>query len=268
MPNTIVLRLALVLLLAGCAAARQQLGTELAPQISTEVARQLRDESLPQGISAEPSVPDTPAPPAPQASYDCEPKTCGSMASCEEAVYQLRVCGFSRLDGNEDGVPCQSLCANADVAAIAASLSISAPLPAAASGEMALVTRVIDGDTIAVMLNGVDTRVRYLQINTPERDEACFQEATQANADLVAGKTVRLVRDKQALDRYGRLLRYIYVDDLLVNRALVEGGYAEVALYPPNDAHYAEFARLEREAATAGRGCHPTGVFDDGSMTR
>lgn len=134
--------------------------------------------------------------------------------------------------------------------------------------EIGLVTRVVDGDTIDVLLNGKNTRIRYLQMNTPERSDPCFRDATRANANLVAGKSVRLVADRENADRYGRLLRFIYVGDALVNRVLVEQGWAEVVLYPPNDAHYDEFVRLEREAAAAGRGCHPTGIFDDGSTTR
>lgn len=134
--------------------------------------------------------------------------------------------------------------------------------------EIGPVTRVVDGDTIDVLLDGVNTRIRYLQMNTPERDHACSRDATQANADLVAGQTVRLVPDKELVDRYDRLLRYVYVGEVLVNRVLVEQGWAEVVLYPPNDLHFDEFVRLETEAAAAGRGCHPTGIFDDGSTTR
>jgi len=131
-----------------------------------------------------------------------------------------------------------------------------------------LVTRVIDGDTIDVLLDDKTVRVRYVQTNTPERDEPCFRESTQANADLVANKTVRLLPSKNLTDPFGRLLRFVYVGDIMVERALVEGGWAEVVLYPPNDAHYDEFVALEAEAAAAGRGCHPTGIFDDGSTTR
>ena len=134
--------------------------------------------------------------------------------------------------------------------------------------ETGPVTRVVDGDTIDVLLNGVNTRIRYLQMNTPERDHPCFSDSSKANADLVEGKTVRLVADKELVDPYDRLLRFVYVDDVLVNRVLVEQGWAEVVLYPPNDMHYDEFLQLEREAAAAGRGCHPSGVFDDGSTTR
>ena len=153
----------------------------------------------------------------------------------------------------------------------ATSQDVSLPQPAGddnAREEIAQVTRVIDGDTIDVLLNGETVRIRYLQINTPERDQPCFRESTQANAELVAGQTVRLVPDVELVDPFGRLLRYVYVGDIMVERVLVEGGYAEVVLYPPNDAHYEEFVRLEAEAAAAGRGCHPTGIFDDGSTTR
>ncbi len=138
----------------------------------------------------------------------------------------------------------------------------------APSGETATVTRIIDGDTIDVSLNGQEVRVRYLGVNTPERDETCYREATEANRLFVSGKTVTLVADDENTDQYGRLLRYIYVGNLFVNAAMVEQGYAEAVLYPPNDAHYNELLNLERQAKVANRGCHPTGIFNDGSDTR
>lgn len=134
--------------------------------------------------------------------------------------------------------------------------------------EVGPVTRVVDGDTIDVLLGEVNTRIRYLQMNTPERSDPCYRDSTRANAELVEGAIVRLVPDKELVDPYDRLLRYVYVGDVLVNRVLVEQGWAEVVLYPPNDMRYDEFVRLEAEAAAAGRGCHPTGIFDDGSTTR
>ena len=136
-------------------------------------------------------------------------------------------------------------------------------------GEAAQVTRVVDGDTIDVRLsNGTTESVRYIGMNTPERDQVCYSEAKEANRIFVEGKTVRLVKDVSERDVYGRLLRYIYVDSLFVNRALVEQGYAEVVSYPPDNAHYDEFLRLEQEATSGRRGCHPTGIFNDGSFTR
>ena len=135
-------------------------------------------------------------------------------------------------------------------------------------GEIATVTRVIDGDTIDVMLDGREMRVRYIGVNTPERDEACYSNATRANSDLVQGKTVTLVTDTSDTDQYDRLLRYVYADGVFVNESLVRDGYAEVVKYPPDEAFYDDFLSLEKSAASANRGCHSTGIFDDGSYTR
>lgn len=143
------------------------------------------------------------------------------------------------------------------------------PPPAAGGTEQTgQVVRVIDGDTIDVRIAGEVLRVRYIGVNTPERDEPCYAEATAANSALVANQTVRLLRDQSETDPFGRLLRYVYVGSTFVNRELVVQGYAEAVLYPPDDAHWQEFRDLEIAAAQAGRGCHPTGVFDDGSYTR
>ncbi len=129
-------------------------------------------------------------------------------------------------------------------------------------GETATVTRVIDGDTIDVRLNGQTERVRYIGINSPERDEVCYNEATAANATLVQGQRVTLVRDVSNTDTYGRLLRYVYVGDVFVNAELVAGGYAESRAYPPDTSQQRYLDSLERAAKAAGRGCYPTGVFN------
>ncbi|MEM9952138.1 MAG: thermonuclease family protein [Chloroflexota bacterium] len=135
-------------------------------------------------------------------------------------------------------------------------------------GECGVVVNVVDGDTIDVLINGVEQRVRYVGINTPERDEVCYNEATNANAALVEGQTVRLEVDQSETDRFGRLLRYIYVGDTFVNRQLIADGYAEVVLYQPDDEFYEDFLRFETNAARQGLGCHPTGIFDDGNPER
>ncbi len=134
--------------------------------------------------------------------------------------------------------------------------------------EVGRVVNVIDGDTIDVDVNGITYRVRYVGVNTPERDEACYRDATNANKALVEGQTVSLVKDTSETDRFDRLLRYVYVGDTFVNRELIVQGYAEVVLYEPDDAFWAEFEGLENESARASRGCHPTGIFNDGSKRR
>jgi endonuclease YncB( thermonuclease family) len=136
------------------------------------------------------------------------------------------------------------------------------------TGETGVVTRVIDGDTIDVNINGQVTRIRYVGVNTPESDEACYTEATNANKGYVEGKTVTLVRDSSNTDRYDRLLRFVYVGNVFVNAELVKAGYAEAVLYEPDDGHHDEFVEYERQSQRAGRGCHPTGIFNDNSSTR
>ncbi len=158
----------------------------------------------------------------------------------------------------------------------ACSVSVNAPADsggAPVAGDSASVTRIIDGDTIDVEMNGVGYRVRYIGMNTPERDEACYAEATAANAALVANQTVTLVKDTSNTDQYGRLLRYVYVGGNgvasdFVNADLVRDGWAENAEYPPDTKYAATFRQLEAQAAAANIGCHPTGIFDDGSATR
>ena len=128
-------------------------------------------------------------------------------------------------------------------------------------GEEAEVTRVIDGDTIEVMIEGQSFRVRYIGMDTPERGDPFFQEATDANARLVANQTVTMVKDVSETDRYGRLLRYVYLaDGTFVNAELVRQGYALVATYPPDVAHQELFVALQQEAREAERDCGARGT--------
>lgn len=154
---------------------------------------------------------------------------------------------------------------NANVPAANAPVSNNA---AVIIGDTAVVTQVIDGDTIDVNINGTEQQVRYIGVNTPERDEVCFQEASNANAALVQGQTVTLVRDVSETDRFGRLLRYVYANGVNVNEQLVAQGYAEGVEYEPDTAQTAHFRDLEVQARAANLGCHPTGIFNDGSSVR
>ena len=111
--------------------------------------------------------------------------------------------------------------------------------------EGVLVTLVIDGDTIEI--EGGE-RVRYLGINAPEPAEEYGIEAFEANQSLVAGKRVTLEADIQDKDEYGRLLRYVYIDDVMVNAELVREGYAYSYSRPPNIKYQEMFLQLENEA--------------------
>ncbi len=127
---------------------------------------------------------------------------------------------------------------------------INTELPDSPSGETtkARVIKVTDGDTIEVRISGDIYRVRYIGIDTPERGEQGYYEAIDANDELVSGRTVLLEKDISNTDRYGRLLRYVWVDDHMVNAILVATGYALSAKYPP-DIYYADdFFLLEQYA--------------------
>ncbi len=117
----------------------------------------------------------------------------------------------------------------------------------------ASVRRVIDGDTIVIA--GGD-RVRYIGIDTPERGQPFYREATERNASLVQGRTVRLlVCPGEPRDKYGRLLAYVRSDGVFVNRALIREGFARLLIIPPCGLPVArEFRALEREAREKGLG--------------
>jgi micrococcal nuclease len=144
-----------------------------------------------------------------------------------------------------------------------------APTPAPGSGPAvdgnAEVVRVVDGDTVEVAIDGEPEpeTVRLIGIDTPEsvardRPNECFgEEASARTADLLPeGTPVRLERDVEARDRYGRLLAYVRRarDGLLVNHDLVAGGFAEASSYPPNTARDAELAAAQAEARRARAG--------------
>lgn len=134
------------------------------------------------------------------------------------------------------------------------------PTPPASDLVEAQVTRVVDGDTIEVLIDGVEYRVRYIGIDTPETKhptrgvEPFGPEASQANSELVEGKTVLLEKDVSETDRYGRLLRYVYVGDLMVNEELLRRGLAEVVTFPPDVKYVDRFLGIQRAAREAGVG--------------
>jgi len=130
-------------------------------------------------------------------------------------------------------------------------------LPLSACGpapETAIVTRVIDGDTIII---DTGQKVRYIGIDAPElhpEREDYGKVAWRVNRHLVEGKEVRLERDVSDTDQYGRLLRYVYVDEIFVNAELVRLGLAEAKAYPPDTKNQKYLEKLEMVARESGRG--------------
>lgn len=116
------------------------------------------------------------------------------------------------------------------------------------------VTRVIDGDTIEVEISGTIYKVRYIGIDTPELDDkrpefsALAQEAARYNRQLLERGTLRLEKDISEVDKYGRLLRYVYVGAIFVNAELVRQGLAEAKAYPPDTKYQSYFEEMEAQA--------------------
>jgi len=114
-----------------------------------------------------------------------------------------------------------------------------------------LVTRVIDGDTFQIEDGNI---VRMIGIDTPEsvapgKKVACFAlEASLKTKELLEGSRVRLVKDISDKDWFGRLLRYVYVDDMFVNKILAWEGYARVKKYPPDTLLHSELKAAEEAA--------------------
>jgi len=129
--------------------------------------------------------------------------------------------------------------------ALALVLTLLAPGCGRVTEGAALVTRVIDGDTIEIE-GGY--RVRYIGIDAPEKDEPYYWEALEANRNLVEGKKVWLEKDVEDKDKYGRLLRYVWVDNTMVNAELVRIGYAYSYSYPPNLKYQTYLLQMEKEA--------------------
>jgi micrococcal nuclease len=128
------------------------------------------------------------------------------------------------------------------------------------------VTSITDGDTIRVEIDGHESRLRYIGIDTPESRapgtpvEPFALAATAANASLVGGAQVVLEKDVSETDRFDRLLRYVWLspDDgaawRLVNLELVRAGLAEAVAYPPDTKYQDVLESAESEARAAGRG--------------
>jgi len=94
------------------------------------------------------------------------------------------------------------------------------------------VERIIDGDTLEVILQGKTIRVRLLGIDTPEKGEPLYQEA-KGELSRLAGKVVYLEADQEEKDRYGRYLFWVWSEEgVLINAALVRGGLADCFFRP------------------------------------
>ena len=117
------------------------------------------------------------------------------------------------------------------------------------------VSKVIDGDTIVVNIDGTLTKVRLIGVDAPESVHPDSEQNTPegiaaANylTDLIGGKYVYLEYDQELYDKYERTLAYVYLEDrqTMVEDLLLESGHAEVMIFPPNDKYESRFYKIAR----------------------
>ena len=146
-----------------------------------------------------------------------------------------------------------------------ASCSSSSQLlpPQDRQSDLVKIAHVIDGDTVDIDIKGRAERVRLIGVNTPETKHPtklieCFGPEASAYLTqlLPKGTTVRIERDVEARDRYGRMLLYLYLgsNDLFINLDLVARGYGTPMSIEPNTFHRNDFVRAAAQAEAANVG--------------
>lgn len=129
--------------------------------------------------------------------------------------------------------------------------------PVAGKLIRAKVTRVVDGDTIHVSINGKDETVRMVLVDTPETKkpntpvQPFGPEASAFTKEQLTGKEVLLEKDVTERDRYGRLLFYVWLGDKMFNETLIEKGLARVAVFQPDVKYVEHFRELQKKAQQA-----------------
>ena len=135
------------------------------------------------------------------------------------------------------------------------------------NSDLYQVTRVIDGDTIRVEKDGQEFIVRYIGMDTPEFEdnkENCQAKiAKKANQEIIANKPVRLEKDISETDKFNRLLRYVWVDKMMINDYLVKNGYAQAVSYPPDIKYQDQFLESQRDAKVNNKGFWDKGLCQD-----
>lgn len=118
----------------------------------------------------------------------------------------------------------------------------------------AVVNRVVDGDTL-VLDDGRE--VRLIGVDAPELypEEQCYGPESKAGLKAwLEGKTVSLEKDVSEVDQYDRLLRYVWVEDSMVNEEIVRRGWARARAYEPDTSHETRLFLAQTIAQTGGLG--------------
>lgn len=189
----------------------------------------------------------------------------------------------SNLDVNKDKTSKSTSSTSTTSSSSTSSQSSKSPI----KYTVATVTRHVDGDTVYVKIDGQEYKLRLIGVNTPETKhpqkgvEYYGKEASNFTKSKLLGKTVYLEKDVSETDKYGRLLRYVWLEPptkltkeeiktKMFNAILVANGYAQVATYPPDVKYQDYFLEFEREARSKniglwGKPDEPTSAAKSGS---
>lgn len=118
----------------------------------------------------------------------------------------------------------------------------------------ATVTRIFDGRTIGIEIDGVESTVRYISVETPVFGDPLYELAIAANRQWLFGQQVLLEADDLNADAEGRLLRYVWLDGAMVNLNLVATGLAKASTIGPNNRYVDVFVEVEQAARSQGLG--------------
>lgn len=147
------------------------------------------------------------------------------------------------------------------VGTLAVSLVIGGSVYAVTRDEPVTVARVVDGDTLDVLRDGEEVRIRLLNVDAPESVDPdtpveCLgpQASAYLQTLLPAGTQVRLEHDRELFDRYDRELAGVFRGDTLVNAEVARAGYGVPVLVEPNDRFYDEVAAGWVQAVDQGSG--------------
>ncbi len=236
--------------------------------------------------TAPPILPEIPAPPQPRSATAVEPVPEAPVVPRRPALTWTRIAivvlaallavnAISRAMSTSRGsaptpVPTVALgspviVGSASAPATSATVTPGPDFGPTGQAQAAVVTKVVDGDTIRVSIDGTEYSVRYIGIDafepgaTDPAVKALADAATATNTALVEGKEVVLERDVSETDQFNRLLRNVWLVDsggsqVLVNLELVRLGFAIVTTFPPDEKYEAYLVTAQETARTEALG--------------
>jgi micrococcal nuclease len=203
-------------------------------------------------------------PPVAGQSLDCDDYDSQIWA---QTVYEIDPVGYAALDPDGNGFACE------EAPSGAAPVLWTSQVPS--GSQPVTLIEVTDGDTIRVDIDGREEPVRLILIDAPETRDPnnppeCFgQEATTYLTWLLSlGGDLYLETDVSDRDRFGRLLRYVWLDFgdgevYLVNEAMVRAGYAAFSTFPPDVKYVEEMREAGQFAREYGYGLWSGCITDD-----